>query len=936
MKKQIVLFVLFLPCFLFAQYSNKKVLTPDDFAAWKIIEGELISNNGKLVVYEVNPQRGDGNLIVQHLESKHTDTIPRGYDAKISPELNFVVFKIKQPLDSIRKAKLSKVEKDKMPKDSLGIYYFKSRKLYKFPGLKSFSIPEENANWLAFLAEPPKVEKKKTDNKDSDEEEEGEKESSEKNKKKDMLVLFRTKGADTIQYNRVKEYHYSKKGSRVSFIQELGDSIKSTRVSLFDTNSGDTSIVFDQTGYSKKITLDDEGNQYAFLFSTDTIKEKIYELKTGHVLTGLSQTTISKDSKGMPIGWAPSEFRKLLFSEDGTKLFFGTAQQPEPEPKDSLVKEEKAVLDVWNWQDAELQPEQKVNLDKEKKHTYLAVLHLAGNEFVQLADPLIREIKLNNKRNGEYALGKDENPYKRASSWSGKWHADYYLVDVKTGIKRQMIANMPDAWLSPGGKFVVWYNPADSSYYSRSTNIESKEINELTKQIPVHFFDELNDVPNDPSPYGIVGWAKDDRNIYIYDRYDIWKIDPTAMKVPVNVTRSFGRRNQMRLRYIKLDPEEEFIDIEGANIIKSFDERSKDGGFFTIDFKNFREPRMLIAENKKFGTPRKAKNHDQLLFTKQNCEEFPDLWTCNLKFDRPKKISEANPQQKDYNWATVRLVKWTAFTGEELEGLLYLPENFDPRLNYPVVVYFYERNSDNLHNHSIPSPSRSIINKTFYPSNGYIVFVPDITYRDGYPGQSAYDAIVSGTNYLINQYQFIDQEKIALQGQSWGGYQTAYLVTQTDMFAAAMAGAPVSNMTSAYGGIRWQTGLSRMFQYEHSQSRIGATLWEKPLHYIENSPLFYAPKVNTPLLMMHNDKDGAVPWYQGIEFFVALRRLDKPVWLLSYNNEPHNLKRESWGNRMDLTKRMKGFFDHYLKDHAMPVWMKYGIPAKDKGKKFGY
>ncbi|MDD4145455.1 MAG: prolyl oligopeptidase family serine peptidase, partial [Prolixibacteraceae bacterium] len=266
----------------------------------------------------------------------------------------------------------------------------------------------------------------------------------------------------------------------------------------------------------------------------------------------------------------------------------------------------------------------------------------------------------------------------------------------------------------------------------------------------------------------------------------------------------------------------------------------------------------------------------------------------------------------------------------------YLPENIDSTKKYPLLVYYYERNSENLFRHQHPSPSRSVINKTFYSSNGYIVFVPDIVYKVGYPGHSAYEAVISGTQYLLNKYPFINKNKMGLQGQSWGGYQTAWLITRTSMFAAAMAGAPVSNMSSAYGGIRWQTGLSRMFQYEHQQSRIGGSLWEKPLHYIENSPLFYAPDINTPLLMMHNDNDGAVPWYQGIELFVALRRLDKPVWLLNYNGEPHNLKDTSWANRIDLSTRMFQFFNHFLKNQPLPEWMDKGVPAIKKGEELGY
>jgi dipeptidyl aminopeptidase/acylaminoacyl peptidase len=213
------------------------------------------------------------------------------------------------------------------------------------------------------------------------------------------------------------------------------------------------------------------------------------------------------------------------------------------------------------------------------------------------------------------------------------------------------------------------------------------------------------------------------------------------------------------------------------------------------------------------------------------------------------------------------------------------------------------------------------------------VFTPDIVYKEGYPGKSAENSIIPGTISLIEK-GFVDEKKMAIQGQSWGGYQVAHLVTRTNMFAAAGAGAPVSNMTSAYGGIRWQTGMSRQFQYEKTQSRIGATLWERPLYYLENSPLFKIPDINTPLLIMHNDNDGAVPWYQGIEMFVGMRRLSKPVWMLNYNGEAHNLVQRV--NRKDLSIRLSQFFDHYLLDEPMPKWMAEGVPAIKKGSDWGF
>jgi dipeptidyl aminopeptidase/acylaminoacyl peptidase len=302
-------------------------------------------------------------------------------------------------------------------------------------------------------------------------------------------------------------------------------------------------------------------------------------------------------------------------------------------------------------------------------------------------------------------------------------------------------------------------------------------------------------------------------------------------------------------------------------------------------------------------------------------------------FTNGVQISVANPQQSEYNWATVESVKWKAYDGQMLEGLLYKPENYDPNQKYPLLFYYYELNSDNLHNYQAPKPSASIINPTEYASGGYLVFVPDIRYQPGKPAQGAYNSIMSAADYLLKNYP-IDDKRMGLQGQSWGGYQSAMLITMTTRFAAAMAGAPVSNMISAYGGIRWGSGLNRQFQYESTQSRIGATIWQKPDLYVENSPLFHLPKVQTPLLIMANDKDGAVPWYQGIELYNGLRRLNKPCWMLNYNEDDHNLTKLA--NKYDLSLRMRQFFDHYLMNAPAPTWMTTGIPATQKGKTLSY
>jgi len=934
-----LLFTYFLICSLLlnAQKIEKKPLTVNDFAAWKVVNNPIVSNDGKLVAFEINPQKGDGNLVVKSIDSKNVDTLSRGFEARFSPESDFIVYKIKQPADSIRSAKKKKLKKEEMPKDSLGIQVFSNHKSYAFPKLKQYSLPKENARWIAFLTDMKKLdvnkEKGKEEKPDQSKPKKGKDESADQ---KSQLVLFRVETGDTVCFQNVTEYYYAPKGQSITFIRQTNDSVNHTEILVFNTGTGKSDVVYNQSGIAKKITSDDAGAQFGFLFSTDTIKEKVYAMYYGSLLTDKPKVVAASDREGLPIGWSPSENGELTFSENGLRMYFGTNSKPLPEPKDTLLDDEKPVLDIWNWKDKELQSEQKVNLEKDKNRTYKAVYLIDKNTVVQLGNPEIRDIKTIQKGNGNIALGSDPSPYKLESSWTGDSNADYFLIDVETGSKRLIVQEKTMASLSPGGNFVAWFDAADSSYYARSTNINATEVFNLSSKIPVSFVDERWDMPGKPMPYGIAGWSENDKYLFIYDRYDIWRVDMEGVKVPVNATRNYGRKNFLQLRYSKLDPEEEFIDTNKPVIVKAFDERSKSNGYFTADLRNYSDPRMLLMEDYKFDKLAKSKNAEVLIWSRENVAESPNIWTGNLAFEHRHQLSDANPQQNEFVWPGVRLVHWDSFSGKPLEGLLYFPETIDPEKKYPMIVYFYERNADNLHVYTSPAPTRSTVNRTYYTSNDYIIFVPDITYEEGYPGQSAFDAVVSGTHFVSSMFPFIDRNKIGIQGQSWGGYQTAWLITQTNMFAAAMAGAPVSNMTSAYGGIRGESGLTREFQYENEQSRIGGTLWEKPMQFIENSPLFYVPKIKTPLLIMHNDNDGAVPWSQGIELFSAMRRLQKPVWLLNYNNDDHNLKATSWANRMDLTIRMKEFFDHYLKSDPEPAWMQYGIPAIKKGKELGY
>jgi dipeptidyl aminopeptidase/acylaminoacyl peptidase len=408
-------------------------------------------------------------------------------------------------------------------------------------------------------------------------------------------------------------------------------------------------------------------------------------------------------------------------------------------------------------------------------------------------------------------------------------------------------------------------------------------------------------------------------------------LHPEAKQDPVSITKGAGRRSNIRYRYLETDPDIRFLSNSQVIYMSLFNEKNKQSGFGKLILGSNDPIQPLHLGSFASSSFLKAKNAEQFIFTKETVNHSPALYH-TTDFRNNKQLSNINPQQSQYNWMTAELFNWKAYNGKEATGIVYKPENFEPGKKYPLIVYFYETLSDGLHNYLAPAPTPSRLNIPFFVSRGYIVLAPDIYYANALPGKSAYDYIVSGARALVKK-GWVDSTKMGLQGQSWGGYQAAYIITKTKLFAAAWAGAPVANMTSAYGGIRWESGMNRQFQYERSQSRIGATLWENTKSYLDNSPLFSLPKVSTPLVIMANDADGAVPWYQGIEMFTAMRRLGKQVWMLNYNGEAHNLVERK--NRKDIQIREQQFFDWKLKGEKPAVWLTKGVPAVEKGISWG-
>jgi len=929
-------------------YAQKKPLDHAVYDTWESIGLKQLSNNGSWAMYGVLQQEGDAQLYLNNLKTNAKLTIPRGMNAQFSNDSKFAVFSIRPFNKDIRQAKIKKKKPEEMPKDSLGIANLTSNTITKVARVKSFKFPEEGSGIMAYLTEKPDTAKKATkpaENKDSAmdfiaDEPAGKGKMDEGT---DLVVKNLVTGTDQT-FKFVTDYAISKDGKLVVFTcsGSKKDKTAPQGVFLLNTEKGTSKTLIKGKGSFKNFAFDDESEHLAFVGEQSPEKQEIknYNVYYNSLTLDTAQTIVDFDMPGLPAKWSVNGDGKVTFSKDGKKLFFGIS--PVKSPKDTTIVDfEVAKVDVWNYKDDYLQPMQLKNVDRDGKKSYLSVIDVYSSDpkVIPLTDLTVPDASLIAEGIADAVLATTDFGHRIESQWSGSTAKDYYLVDTKNGQRKKIIAELNGyAMSSPGGNYVLYFDRKNGNWYTY--NVSTSKVTALTESLDVKFVDEDNDVPDLPSAYGIATWTADDKAVILYDRYDLWSFSPDGKSAPKNITAGFGRANKITFRYERVLPENRLERNVDSKFVKSneiiwldaFNNVTKENGFYRANVGTMKAPELVVMAKYKYSDLAKAKDAETYIYDKASYVESPNVYV-TTDFKTETKLTNTNPQQQNYNWGTAELVKWTTPKGYQAEGILYKPENFDPSKKYPMIAYFYEKLTDGLYNYQAPAPTPSRLNISFFVSNGYLVFAPDIRYENGHPGQSAVEYINSGVESL-KKNSWVDGTKIGIQGQSWGGYQVAYLITQNNMYAAAWAGAPVVNMTSAYGGIRWETGMNRQFQYEKTQSRIGATLWEKPELYMENSPLFMFPKVNTPVVVMANDADGAVPWYQGIEMFTGLRRLGKPVWMLNYNGEAHNLVQRQ--NRKDIQIREQQFFDHYLKGAKAPVWMTSGVPATEKGKTWGF
>lgn len=914
--------------------AGKKPITQDTYDEWRTISGASLSNDGKWAAYSLSPVVGEGELVVRATAAATEYRASRGFTgrpqlqpaadsaaqfsaqpAQFSADSRFVAFTVYASRADVERARTRRGTP--APRNGLAIMNLADGTVTRIAGVRSYRLARNGGRFLAYLLEdttaaaarpapgaPPAA-------------------ALATRRENGVTLVLRDLRAGTDQrIEGVTAFAFDEDEKWLGYTVSTRDGAGNGAFVRSLATGTVTALLTGQATY-RGMTFDRKGAQVAIVsdLGDSTPKPQMAVYHASLVPAKGKSIVMRKivSATEVPPGLLIAERGALSFTREGNGVLFALGNVPlDSIPADSLT--DKAGYDLWHWKDTQIQPQQRVSANRDRNRTYTALYTIATGKWTQLANDSLRVTVSND---GKRVLGINSVEYAIPQFW-GEGASDAYLVDPQSGA-RTLIAKQLDGnvQLSPGGNYVTWFERGQWMSFATATG--KKTV--LTDKLPVKFQDEEFDSPDVPPPYGLGGWSTGDKRVLVYDRFDVWEVDPAGVVAAKNLTDGEGRRAGLAFRVVDLDRDDPFLDVSTPLLLRAVDTLTKASGFWRTRMGVVAKPEKVVMADRNLNGLQKARDAEQYLLTQSTYRTFPDLYT-GATIASTVQISNANPQDSQYPRGTVELVSWLNGDGIPLRGLLHKPENFDPSKQYPMVVYFYEKLTDGLHNYVAPS-GRNTVNPLVYNSLGYLVFQPDIVYTDGQPGPSAAKSIIPGVQALIAK-GFVDPKRVGITGQSWGGYQSAYLITVTNMFAAAVPNATVVNMTSAYGGIRWQSGLARAFQYEHTQSRIGGSLWQYPERFVENSPLFKLDRVTTPVLFMANDNDGSVPWYQGIEFYVAMRRLQKEAYMVVYNGDEHNPTKRA--NQKDIDKKMIEFFAVKLQGADAPSWMVRGIPFLEKGR----
>jgi len=937
---KLILFVFALPFAGKTSAQDKPALAWKDISKWTYNRGTSLSPDGQWTAWSSGPTEGDLKMTIR----KTFDTLKYSYPigASASPisftkDSKFAAFKV-----SAKDAEAKVARKTMKPVyDKLLLVSLADNKQTTFEKVRSFNFSGENSSWIAIQFMAPETAAKGPDA-----------------PKGTDVLLYNLVNKKSFNLGNVAEFSFNKAGDQLAYIVDANGQ-NGNGIFLRDMKTGLTTALDNDKATYKSINWNEDGNAFALLKSNknEKFKDDVFsiigiskingDLTTKVIYNGIDDTTFPK---GMGINTNASPY----WSDDQSTLFFGINTLAKKEDKkaadslsrtrkpdakaDSLAKVakiepkkediEKPDMIIWNWQDKRLQSAQQTQEMRDKNFNYTSSYRISDKKFTQLADSSMRSVMVAPKQ--LYAIGYDNSNYELAGNLDGQSYTDIYLIDLKSGAKKRLFEKM---YATNGGRLSIAPNGKIASYYVDgvfySINLENGQIANLTGNIKTSFVDELDDHNVSKPATQNLGWSTDSKYALIMDNYDLWRISADGKSV-VSLSDNWKSTKASVAGRLRIYPYEKGTDLSKDQYFMVFNSKSKDMGLGILPAGKSKI-NVLFTDENAYGALIKAENAKVFAYTKSNYSQSPvHFATANTDLSGAKQVTTNTPDQTKYAWTSgVKLINYVSANGDSLQAALYLPANYVAGKVYPTITYIYERLTDGLNNYSMPSFPSGGFNKAMYLSNGYAVLEPDIKYKLNDPGMSAVACVVPAVKAAIAT-GVVDEKNVAIHGHSWGGYQTSFLITQTNIFKAAAAGAPLTNMISMYSLIYWNSGGTNQAIFEASQGRLTPGYWDNWDAFARNSPVYHIKKVQTPLLLLHNDKDGAVDYTQGIEYYNGLRRLNKPVVMITYKGENHGIAKLP--NRKDYAVRMMEYFDYMLKGKPAPEWWSKGVNRLDMEK----
>lgn len=854
--------LLFLYGSAFSQSSSKPVLQLEDLEAWPKAEVPKLTSDAHYKLYSIRDvPRKSSTLLIQSLDGGWSKEYIGGRNASFTSDNSRAIF-------------IS-------TGDSLCILKLGTSTVQTIRGISTFNLITEGSNqWLCYQD------------------------------KTKILYLQNLRNGQEKKYERVNNYFFSSNGKELLLLTKKDDVTAPELLSWITFPEGSSKDIWSGKN-SGSYTFDKSNLQLAFTLQGSSGKEIWYCKK------GDEKARLLLDEQSPDLNNKFSVESLKSFNEDGSALMLQLKEINRP------VIPGAVSVDVMSYQDKRMPYDPLGDYANESRiGRYVAAVNIATKRFFQLQ--LKNDIEVSGESDGAVAVEHRETGYYSGDEfWNTNSFKTTSLVSTNTGKRSDAIPIGDYSSFSPNGQFFVGLGTNDRlNFYCY--DIKNKKTYSLTASIkdPSDQFDVYE---RNVKWLQKIGWTSDNK-VLLADEYDIIAIDPENPSKPINLTRGFGRKNHIRFSLFATYPERP-IPSKGNLIINAFNKVTKEAGFFLVNLDKAGDPVKLTMTPHTYQVFIDNEDPIDLLYqrgfiVRRESETEAPNYFLTKDFKSFTRLTHVEPQ-KNWNWLTAELHSFKGLTGRDLKGVLYKPENFDPGKKYPVIVHIYSNMSDKIHEYKQPKWTTDHLNIPWFVSNGYLVFTPDIYYKLGSPAESAFQCVEGAARYL-KQLSFVDAQHIGLQGQSFGGYETNFIVTQSTSFAAAMASSGPTDVISQHNS--WHQGFVERGQYS-----MRTNLWERPDLYVKNSPVFYVHKVQTPLLMMNNKLDLAVDFTQGIEFFTGLRRLGKRVWLLQYDGDSHVIYQSHKAAALQHTIRMTQFFNHYLKDSACPRWMLYGIPPELKG-----